>query len=287
MRRLSASSATTRRLLRLSGFLTVAVLVGGFAASGAVARSSTAITAHGQLIHPFKVNTNQSNNWSGYNQGSLELGGELFHSISGYWTVPKATQHVKGQSEDSADWVGIGGGCVDSGCTVTDSTLIQTGTEQDVSSSGKASYSAWYELIPAPSITITSITPHPGDRMAASISTVAGNADVWTIMIKDVTTGQSYTTTVPYSSTQLTAEWIEETPLVIGTGGGIAALPNLTKPAFDHATVNGASANLNASQEIQLVNSSGSVIADPSAPDSDTDGFNVCAWASTCSPPSS
>jgi hypothetical protein len=250
-------------------------------------RATHGITAHGAIIKPFRVDTNQSQNWSGYNQGALEQGGKLFHAITGYWTVPTATAHTKGQAEYSADWIGIGGGCVDAGCTVTDSTLIQTGTEQDVSSSGAASYSAWYELIPAPSLTITSLPVHPGNRMYASIATVASNADVWKITIKDVTTGKSYSTTVPYSSTQDTAEWIEETPLIIGTGGGFAALPNLTKPAFDKGTVNGASANLKASEEMQLVNSSGKVIADPSAPDSDKDGFNVCAWAGTCSAPSS
>lgn len=305
----SARPTPRRRVVRLSCVLAAAALVAGVAASGSVATASQglsgsvatasqeltgsvatashALASHGQLIQPFKVDTNQSNNWSGYNQGALEQGGKLFHAISGYWIVPTATAHTKGQAEYSSDWVGIGGGCVDAGCTVTDGTLIQTGTEQDVSSSGAASYSAWYELIPAPSLTITSMKIHPGNRMFASIATIASNADVWKITIKDVTTGQSFTTTVPYSSTQDTAEWIEETPLVIGTNGGLAPLPNLTKPAFDNATVNGVSAGLKASEEIQLVNSSGKVIADPSAPDSDKNGFNVCAWAGTCSPPSS
>jgi hypothetical protein len=277
--------------------LAVCGVVGAFAASVSFAKSTQhatahrltvhttqGITAHGQLIRPF--NTNQSNNWSGYNQGTLEQGGKLFNSISGQWTVPTATQHTAGQGEDSSDWIGIGGGCVDANCTVTDSTLIQTGTEQDVSSSGKASYSAWYELIPAPSITI-SMAVHPGDRMYASIATVASNVDVWTITLKDVTTGKSYSTTVPYTSSQDTAEWIEETPLILGTGAGIAALPNLTSPKFDKATTNGAPANLKSSEEMQLVNSSGKVIADPSAPDPDNDGFNVCAWSSSCKAPTS
>jgi hypothetical protein len=299
MRRHPAThSNVVRRLIRLSSFMAVAVLATAFAASGSVARTShvtkhrlrvhktRGLTAHGQLVHPFKLNTNQSQNWSGYNQGAVEQGGKLFDSITGYWTVPKATQHKKNQAEYAADWIGIGGGCVDPNCDVTDSTLIQTGTESDVSSSGKATYSAWYELIPAPSLTI-SMAVHPGNRMYASIATVASHVDVWKITIKDVTTGSSYSTTVPYTSSQDTAEWIEETPLIIGTNGGFAALPNLTKPRFDHATTNGAPAQLKSSEKMQLVNSSGKVIADPSNPDSDRDGFNVCAWASTCSVPSS
>jgi hypothetical protein len=291
------SSAGTWRLFRATAVLASTVVLGGLTAASSVASAThragsrglvartRGITAHGQLVHPFKVNTNQSSNWSGYNQGAIEQGGKLFHSITGYWTVPTAKQHKSGQAEYSADWIGIGGGCVDSGCTVTDPTLIQTGTEQDVSAKGKASYSAWYELIPAPSLTITTVHPSPGNRMFASISTVASNADVWTITIKDITTGKSYTTTVPYTSTQATAEWIEETPLIISANGGFAALPNLTSPKFDRATTNGAPANLKSSEEMQLVNSSGKVIADPSAPDPDNDGFNVCAWMTSCAAP--
>jgi hypothetical protein len=247
--------------------------------------------AHGHGISPAgsaqRSATNQSNNWSGYNQGTLEQGGTLFHSISAQWTVPTATQHTKGQNEYSSDWIGIGGGCIDSGCVFTDPTLIQTGTEQDVNSNGSASYSAWWEVIPGPSLTITSMSVHAGDRMSASISETVPDSEVWTISISDLSDGQSYTITLPYSSTHATAEWIQETPLIIGTGAGFAALPNLTSPAFDHATVNGAAANLKPSEEIQLIDSSGHVIGAPSAPDPDTDGFNVCAWASTCGAPTS
>jgi hypothetical protein len=245
-------------------------------------------TAHGQFVQPSTVHANQSNNWSGYNQGSLEQGGtppKLFSSIGGQWTVPTATQHTAGQAEFSSDWIGIGGGCVDSGCTVTDSTLIQTGTEQDVATNGSASYSAWWEIIPGPSLTITSMTVHPGDRMSASINQVVPG--VWTISISDATDGQSFTTTVPYTSTESTAEWIQETPLILGTNAGFAALPNLTSPNFDLASTNGAPANLKASEEMDLVDSNGNVFGAPSSPDPDADGFNACTWAGTCTAPSS
>jgi Peptidase A4 family len=83
-----------------------------------------------------RANTNQSSNWFGYNQGTLEQGSKLFNSIAGDWTVPTVSQHTSGQAEASSDWIGIGGGCIDAGCTTTDSTLIQAGTEQDVDSTG-------------------------------------------------------------------------------------------------------------------------------------------------------
>ena len=174
--------------------------------------------------------------------------------------MPTATQHTAGQAEASSDWIGIGGGCIDAGCTVADSTLIQTGTEQDVDSTGTASYSAWWELVPAPSITITNMTVSPGDHMHASLAEVVPDSNVWTITLQDVTRNESFTQTVPYTSTHATAEWIEETPLEIGTNAGFASLPNLTNPAFTSGTVNGANANLQASEELDLTDSNGNVI---------------------------
>jgi hypothetical protein len=268
---------------RLAVLLSVSLATCAVAATSA----SAASRSHGQLLRlaprRLTLNANSSSNWFGYDQGSLEQGGKLFNSISGSWTVPTATEHTAGQAEASSDWIGIGGGCIDAGCTTTDSTLIQTGTEQDVSASGAASYSAWYELVPAPSLTISGMTVEPGDAMHASLSEVVNDSNAWTITIQDLTRGESYTTTVPYSSSHATAEWIEETPLEIGTNAGFAALPNLTNPGWKSATVNGASAGLKASEEMDLIDSSGSVIGAPSAPNSTANGFDECTWASTCS----
>jgi hypothetical protein len=98
-----------------------------------------------------------------------------------------------------------------------------------------------------------------------------------------VTRGEKFTTTVPYSSSHATAEWIEETPLIIGTNAGFAALPNLSNPAWTSATVNGASPGLKTSEEMDLVDSNNKVIGAPSAPNATANGFNECTWASTCS----
>jgi hypothetical protein len=288
-------SSTGVRLRRIGASFLITLGLLGLSAGAALAaprgvRQVKRLSAQGgallKLANP-ALNTNQSSNWFGYNQGAVEQGGKLFNSITGYWTVPKATQHTKGQAEASSDWIGIGGGCIDAGCTVTDPTLIQTGTEQDVSASGAGSYYAWYELIPAPSLEITGMKVSPGDRMFASIAALAGYSEVWTITIKDLTKAESYSTTLPYSSSHATAEWIEETPLEIGTNAGFSDLPNLTNPEFDQGTVNGANPGLKTSEEMQLVNSNGQVIGTPSRPDSDLDGFGDCAWATTCSPPAS
>lgn len=229
--------------------------------------------------------TTESNNWFGYDQGALEEG-KLFNAISGEWTVPVATQHSAGQEEASATWIGIGGGCVNEGCAASDPTsLIQTGTEQNVEPSGAASYSAWWELVPVPAITIEGMHVSPGDRMRAEIAEAIPDAEVWNITLRDVTTGQSFSQEVPYPSSHASAEWIEETPLSFGTSGaGLTALPNLTETSFENATVNGSAAKLTPSQKIALTSES-RVIGTPSEPNSAASGFGACAWATTCPMP--
>src|SRR4051794_19363776 len=86
-----------------------AALAAAALASPAAAKPHGLAAAHGDLLK-LRANANQSSNWFGYNQGSLEQNGKLFNSISGDWTVPTATQHTAGQAENSSDWIGIGGG---------------------------------------------------------------------------------------------------------------------------------------------------------------------------------
>jgi len=264
--------------------LTLALLALGGASAGTAAASASARN-HG-LVIPFAANKSQ--NWSGYNQGSQALGGVLFHQVAGDWTVPTPSQHLAGEAEYSSDWIGIGGGCVDAACTIGDNTLIQTGTEQDIAANGKRTYTAWYELIPSPETLIPSLTVHPGDRMHAEIKEQVAGSNVWTIMLSDVTTGHTFKTTTPYSSSHLTVEWIQERPTLIGSGGTtLAPLPKLTNPRFDRGRVNGAAAGLKSSQEIQMTNASGVVIARASAPDPDANGFNSCTYTTSCPAPTS
>jgi hypothetical protein len=226
------------------------------------------------------VGANHSTNWSGYNQGTLEQGNKQFHSITGDWTVPTATAHRAGENEYSSTWIGIGGGCIDAGCTMTDATLIQAGTEQDVDTAGVAHYAAWWETIPAPSVAV-SLPVAAGDRIHADITeTVPG---LWSITLRNLTKGQSFNTTYA------TAEWIEETPVAIDSSGrvSIGPLPNLSTVTFDLATTNRAGAGLKSSEEMQLVDSKNNPLATPSAPDPDADGFNDCAYSASCAAPGS
>jgi hypothetical protein len=272
---------TLRRTAILTLLPLMAALVAASPAGPASAAGATTPAKYHRLIIPFGAN--KSNNWSGYNQGTVEQGSKLFDQISGTWTVPTATQHKAGEAENSSSWLGIGGGCIDANCTATDATLIQTGTEQDVAANGTPSYSAWWEIIPAPSLTITTMSVSPGDTMHANIAEIVPLTDLWTITLQDLTNGETFTQTVPYPSDHLTAEWITETPTLIGTSGtSLAAMPNLSGASFSSAETNSANAGLKASEEIQLVNTSGQVLATPSAPNSTGNGFTVCTYSSTC-----
>src|ERR1700737_1481341 len=72
-------------------------------------------------------------------------------------------------------------------------------------------------------------------------------------------------------------------PRAMVEAGGAVRLqpghPTLSTTTFDLAQVNGAAAGLNASEQINLVDSSGHVIGTPSAPDGGSDGFNACGYA--------
>ncbi len=266
-----------------------AVLAASTALGASLASGSVEVPgSHGDVLHLVRPglgsNASKSSNWFGYNQGSQERGVK-FHSIAGDWTVPRARQHTKRQAESSSTWIGIGGGCTNAKCTRGDETLIQTGTEQDVSASGKPSYSAWWEIIPAPSMPIARMKVRPGDRMRANITEAHRGTEIWHITLQNLTRHRTFSKTVPYTSTYATAEWIEETPIVIGTNAGLADLPRLSRTTFDRARVNGASARLKAGERILLTSPNGKVIGTPSAPDPQHNGFALCAWATSCRAP--
>ncbi|HTZ07686.1 MAG TPA: G1 family glutamic endopeptidase [Acidimicrobiales bacterium] len=284
----SSARRTVARLVRLAPLPAAAALLVVLALPSTGGALTAGAPVHGALIsvagHGVAEHDSTSDNWSGYDKGFLEHD-TTFDAIGAEWTVPTATQHTPGQAESSATWIGIGGGCLDTSCTETDNTLIQAGTEQDVAADGTASYSAWWEIVPVPSVS-SSITVDPGDLISCSIT--QSLPEVWDITLKDLTDGQSFTETVPYASSYLTAEWIEETPLEIGTSGtGISALPDLSTTHFSDATVNGAGADLVPAEAVQLVDSSGTPLATPSAPDAAGTGFDDCSYASACAAPTS
>jgi hypothetical protein len=230
------------------------------------------------------VNGGKTTNWAGYNQGMLESLDKLtgFRHVAADWKVPTARPRSDVPlPQSSSMWVGIGGGCVDAGCLVTDKTLIQAGTAQDVGANG-ATYYAWWEVIPAPALKIGVV--HPGDHIHAEIQEVILDSGLWKVVVENVTLHQRYSTTVstvPYPSSKATAEWILETPMSI-SAKPFPQLPDLGTVQFTNVQVNHHDAGLQSGERVFLVDSDGDPIATPSAPFNGNTAFNVCAYRSTC-----
>jgi hypothetical protein len=232
------------------------------------------------------INSEQSTNWAGYGLAGNPLG---FDAVTATWLVPS----VPGTSSDtsSATWTGIGGGCVDPPtCAIVDETLIQAGTEQD-NSSGVPTYSAWWEALPAPSMPLTggvlstqNYDVLPGDSITVTISSTG--AVVWTSEIQNVRGGATHWTfsqTVPYTAAGLTAEWIEESPLVVrSSGAGQQSLSDFDRVLFTGLTANGAAPELTPDDKIILTDGSGNVLAQPSAPEGSGNEFAVCYGSGLC-----
>ncbi|HET9692355.1 MAG TPA: G1 family glutamic endopeptidase, partial [Acidimicrobiales bacterium] len=116
----------------------------------------------------------------------------------------------------TAAWVGVGG------FNQSDPTLIQAGVvaQPDASAPGGADYQAWWELLPDPATTITSMTVGPGDSVTVLIRQVSGTT--WSITVTDTTRAETFSTQQTYGGptgdgTGASAEWIVERPEVGGT----------------------------------------------------------------------
>jgi hypothetical protein len=199
----------------------------------------------------------RSLNWSGY----VADGGD-YTSVSGSWIVPKVT----GSPTLAADatWVGIGG---------TESrNLIQAGTQAIADLDGSVIYEAWMEVLPEESQTVP-LPVHPGDVVSADISEVSPN--LWSVTLKNVTTGREYHTSVHYRSTHTSAEWIEEmpsgnVPIELDDFGSLHFL-------FASATQRGATVTPSAAQArpVTMVNMSNEVLSVPSVLSDTGSSFKV------------
>ena len=167
-----------------------------------------------------------------------------------------------------ATWIGIGG--------VTSADLIQIGTENIVEPNGQVYAGAFYELLPDVSQPVPGVTITGGDSITASITQVS--ATKWTMTLTNNTTSQSYTTTVTYTSSNSSAEWVQEDPSY--ASGGLVPFDNFGTVAFSNATttVNGAAMNLTTAQSsiiTMLANPGHVVVAQPSAIGGDNASFSV------------
>jgi Peptidase A4 family len=266
---------------------TAIAVVGAFGFAIATSTSAEPAGQHG----PVEVNRNDdgslkrgphyqidTSNWSGYAIANFQTG-KKYTSAQSTWVVPTVTYggtDAGASNEYSSNWVGIGGFCMNALCTRGDRTLIQLGTEQDVSPSGSTNYSAWYELIPQFPVTIP-LTISPGDTINASlqcVSACSAKKQNWLLSMTDVTTNQSWSTTLSYGSSLASAEWIEEAPY----SNGVLPLADFNVANFlagaATGTANGLPVLTLSANGIQMTDPWGQT-ANPSSTNG-SDGFNVC-----------
>lgn len=194
-----------RKLLALA---TAAVTLAAATAGFASAATATAV----------------SSNWAGY-----AISGTTFSSVSGSWTQPAADcSSSTGGSTAAAFWVGLGGD------SQASTALEQTGTEAECAADGTASYTAWYELVPAAAVTVP-LKVTPGDRISASVR-VAGTRV--TMRLRNVTTGKVYAKVLHLAGADTSsAEWVAEAPsAVTPLGSHILSLTDFGAIRFTSAT---------------------------------------------------
>ncbi len=209
-----------------------------------------------------------SYNWAGY-----VASGATYTGVSGTWTVP--TVAATNSSSADATWVGIGG--------AVSHDLIQTGTLAMTNPGSDVSYQAWYEMLPDTMQTV-SLAVHPGDSMSASIAQV-GNGR-WSINLTNNTTHQTFQTTVNYTSSLSSADWIEEAPSM---SQFFMPLDQFGSIKFTNAgaIANGTTVSLEqaGARTMTMNGNFGEIQASPSAIGSDGASFTVNRAADTTTTP--
>ena len=257
-------------LLATSLLVAPVLLLGGTAPAQAATARSGALALRNASI---------SGNWAGY--VDVPAAGQDVTAVTGEWTVPNAGTLPPGVS---STWTGIGG------YSTTD--LIQAGTQQASAPYSSllagGAYGAWYELLPADPVFFTGCSPDPactvtpGDTMNVSITSTGGGN--WKIEMTD--SGHwSYSISVPYTSTESSAEWIHEAPslagevpIPVGGSGTVNFDGNNTFTTGSGTSVIGSGAEAEEALPVETTTSG----LNPAE-----SGFNVCTWSVSCSAPTS
>lgn len=172
---------------------------------------------------PRTVAANEFVNWAGYDDSTSKP-----NYIQAYWHIPT----VSGKSSTtqySSTWVGIGDG------DASGTDLIQDGTEQNVSASGKATYDFWVETFPVPQQVITNLTAHRGDEVAASSAWDTSAKGKATFVLCEVSKKTCVAGSEAAKHPDNHAEWIVERTAYCNTKARsyyISTLPKLSTVQF-------------------------------------------------------
>jgi hypothetical protein len=164
--------------------------------------------------------TTTSSNWAGYAST-----GRTFAAVSATWIQPAAS--CTGGSTSAAFWVGLGG------FTDGSRAIEQIGTEVNCDGPN-ASYAAWYELLPAPSVYLN-LPVAPGDKLSAVVM-VTGHTVF--LRLRNVTRNAVFARKLRLAAPdRSSAEWVAEAPAVCSALGTCHTLPlaNFGRVVFTHA----------------------------------------------------
>jgi peptidase A4-like protein len=251
------SSSRGRQAVLIATALTtlLGVVAAGLGAVGASSTSRAQVNA--------AVTQVSSLNWAGYADSAPSNSVTV---AAGAWVEPSV--HCSSHRTTYAVfWVGIDG--------FNSNTVEQTGTLA-LCASGKATYSAWWELFPLNSIQVISSFPvSAGDAITASVTfSTAG----FTMAITDHTNGHSFSITATQSGTaRSSAECIAERPSI---GGSLTSLANFGTMTFSSctATISGSTVGIGAysnANAITMVDLRGLTLARPSATSNSGQTFSI------------
>lgn len=204
----------------------------------------------------------ESANWAGY----AATAAAPYTSASASFQVPNVANDGVAGAEYALSWVGVGG--------YSDNTLIQLGTEEEVSTSGATAFYAWYELYPAALIYV-SLTVHPGDIITASLQCTAAcspsQTQTWQLSLVDNTTGGSWSENFQYQSSMASADWITEAPYA----GTELPLADYVQATYATLEANGDNPNVSLAANGIYTQDPYGETSNPSAPVSGDD-FSTC-----------
>ena len=147
--------------------------------------------------------TESSANWAGY---VVSAPSTTYTSVTATWRQPRVMCGLTDSGSSSAFWVGLGG------YDQSSQALEQAGTSSDCDpSTGRATYYAWYELVPDPSVTVRTFQIAPGDLVTTSVNVLDGTTIEF--QLKNRTHGTVFTRKLPMANPDVSsAEWVAEAP---------------------------------------------------------------------------
>ncbi len=162
--------------------------------------------------------------YGGY--GAQRPNADVSH-VEATWVQPTVSCSGSARS-DLAIWVGID----DNGHRY----LEQIGTAAHCPAGSEPPvYFAWYEMFPSPVVPVA-VPVHPGDRFSAAVTK---RGTVWTLAVRNQSTGDRFTIDRKRNSKGLQALWVVEAPSSQASGAGLHVLP---LARFGRATLTGAMA---------------------------------------------